>query len=148
MATASTPSSCNARITRTAISPRLATRTRLNISGPLNRVERSAVDGLELEEQLTVLDRVRVADVDLVHETHHLGLDLVHQLHRLEDAERLPRCDGVALLDERCRAGCGRAVEGADHRALDPHEGVLSRLDRLVVAGRGSRRRHYGRVGS
>jgi len=32
-ATASTPSSCRARITRTAISPRFATRTRLNTGG-------------------------------------------------------------------------------------------------------------------
>ena len=34
-ATASIPSSCNARITRTAISPRFATRTRENIRARL-----------------------------------------------------------------------------------------------------------------
>ena len=57
-----------------------------------------------------------------------VGLDLVHQLHRLEDAERLPRADRVALLDERRRAGLRRAVEGADHRRLDADEAVARRL--------------------
>ena len=51
-----------------------------------------------------------------------LRLDLVHQLHRLEDAERLPGRDRVALLDERRRARLRRAVEGADHRRLDADE--------------------------
>src|SRR3954470_19216151 len=126
-ATASTPSSCNARITRTAISPRLATRTRENISGPSrlgalrgwtgrlfqrrarasrrasrsDRVERSSVDGLELEQELAVLDRFAVPDVDRPHDRLALRLHLVHELHRLEDAQRLTRRHGVALLHER-----------------------------------------------
>src|SRR5437588_7746992 len=81
-ATASTSSSCSARITRTAISPRLATRTRLNI-------ERPAVQRFELEQELAVFDRLPVVRVNLAHDRLALGLDLVHQLHRLEDAERL-----------------------------------------------------------
>src|SRR2546421_12965817 len=106
-ATASIPSSCSARITRTAISPRFATRTRVNISeAPLQRVERPAVDRLELEQQLTVLDRLGVLDVDLANDRLQVRLHLVHQLHRLENAQRLPRGDGIALLDERIRAGC------------------------------------------
>ena len=48
-----------------------------------------------------------------------LGLDLVHQLHRLEDAERLPRDDDVTLVDERRGARIASSVEGADHRRLD-----------------------------
>src|SRR5205814_6677121 len=82
-ATASTPSSCSARITRTAISPRFATRTRLNM-------ERTPVQRLELEQQLAVLDGCAVDDMELADDPLDLGLDLVHQLHGLEDAERLP----------------------------------------------------------
>src|SRR5215217_1972666 len=134
-ATASQPSSCSARITRTAISPRFATSTLSNTSGgPLERVERAAVDGLELEQELAVLDGAPVRHVDLAHDALNLRLDLVHELHRLEDAERLPDSDSVALLHERGRAGLRRAIERPDHRRLDPNEPVLRR-------GRGERRR-------
>src|SRR5438477_6461729 len=106
-ATASTPSSCSARITRMAISPRFATRTRVNISeAPLQRVERPAVDRLELEQQLSVLDRLGVLDVDLANDRLQVRLHLVHQLHRLENAQPLPHRDCIALRDERLRAGC------------------------------------------
>src|SRR5438067_13691785 len=103
------PSSCSARITRTAISPRLATRTRSNISGPSDGVEQAPVDRLELEQQLAVLDGLRVADVDPPHDRLDLRLHLIHQLHRLQDAERLAGGDGVAFLHERRRARRGRA---------------------------------------
>src|SRR6476659_6944249 len=151
-ATASTSSSCSARITRTAISPLFATRTRLNIrcGSPSDRVEGAPVHGLELEEELSVLDRLRVVDVDRAHDPLPLGLHLVHQLHRLEDAERLAARDGVADLDERRGAGRGRTVERADHRALDADEVVVARPDRrerLVLRRRGGRsRRRDGRV--
>src|SRR4051794_2010644 len=105
-------------MTRTAISPRFATRTRENIrESLLDRVERAPVDRLELEEELAVLDRRAVLRVDAPHDRLDLRLHLVHQLHRLEDAERLTRRDGVTFLDERRRARLRRAVEGADHRA-------------------------------
>src|SRR6266566_8959494 len=116
-ATASIPSSCSARMTRTAISPRFATRTRLNISAPsLHRVERPARQWLEVEQHLSELDRLGVLHVNPPDDRLELGLHLVHQLHRLEDAERLARCDDVALLDEGRRARLRGAVEGADHR--------------------------------
>src|SRR5690242_14550860 len=98
-------------MTRTASSPLLATRTRLNI-------EQAAVDGLEHEEQLAVLDGLSVLAVELPDDPSDLRLDLVHQLHRLEDAERLAGRDRVALLDERRRARLGSSVERSDHRAL------------------------------
>ena len=42
-----------------------------------------------------------------------------------------PVSDGVALLDERRRAGRRRTVEGADHRRLDPdHAGIERRRRR------------------
>src|SRR3954468_20481215 len=88
-ATASTPSSWQARITRTAISPRFATRTRPNISR-LRRVE--------LEEGLTELHELRVVDQDAPHPAGVLRLELVEELHRLEHAQRLADLDRVALL--------------------------------------------------
>ena len=65
-ATASTPSSCSARITRTAISPRFATRTRENTASLLDRRRRE--DRVDLEQELPVLDRLRVLDVDRAHD--------------------------------------------------------------------------------
>ena len=61
-----------------------------------------------------------------------LGLDVVHQLHRLEDAERLPGRDGVALLDER---------------RLRP-AGARGRTCRPSAPRRGRRRRARGRGGA
>src|SRR3954465_6305674 len=113
------PSSCSARITRTAISPRLATRTRSNT---LER--RRAGERLEIEQHLPELDRLAVVDVDRPDDGLEVGLDLVHALHRLEDAERLAGRDAVADLHERRRPRLGRAVERADHRRLDPDEAV------------------------
>src|SRR5438128_1887785 len=121
-ATASTPSSCSARMTRTATSPRFATRTRENIA--LESVYRTTHDGLEFEQQLPELDGLRVLDEDPPNDAVDVGLDLVHELHRLEDAERLSRTDGLALLDEGRRSRFGCAVERPDHRRLDPDHSV------------------------
>ena len=74
-------------MTRTATSPRFATRTRKNMT---RWRRRTPEDRLQLEEQLTELDRLRVAHVDGAHDRVHVGLDRLHQLHRLEDAESLP----------------------------------------------------------
>src|SRR5437867_11400959 len=82
-ATASIPSSCSARMTRTAISPRVATRTRPNT------VEREGGDRFELEQQLPELDGLRVLHVDRPDDPLVVGFDLVHELHRLEDAQGL-----------------------------------------------------------
>src|SRR5437762_9252703 len=103
-------------MTRTAISPRFATRTRLNT------VEREGGDRFELEQQLPELDGLRVLHVDRPDDPLVVGFDLVHELHRLEDAQGLAGADGVADLDERRRARLRRAVERADHRNRDaPH---------------------------
>src|SRR6516225_2320982 len=68
------PSSRQARMTRSAISPRFAIKIFLNIGLP-------AVS--DLVERLAVLDRVSVLDEALHHHAFDFGLDLVHQLHRL-----------------------------------------------------------------
>ena len=51
-----------------------------------------------------------------------LRRDLVHQLHRFDDAEHLILLHLLADLDERRGARFGRAVEGADNRRLDDCE--------------------------
>src|SRR5258706_7387657 len=77
------PSSRQARWMRSAISPRLAIRIFSNT--------RLADD----EEGLAVFDRLAVLDQDRLDGARGVGLDLVHQLHRLEDADRF------ACLDRR-----------------------------------------------
>src|SRR5438874_8919130 len=135
-ATASIPSSCSARITRTATSPRFATSTRENIAragpptrppyadDPSQRVERTCDDRLELEQELSELDGLGVLDVDRPDDPVDVRLHLVHQLHRFQDAQRLPGADGLPLLDERRRARLRRAIKGADHRRLDADQPV------------------------
>src|SRR6188472_1762006 len=82
-ATDSRPSSLHARITRSAISPRLAIRTLRNILR------------CDLEEGLPVLHRRAVLDEDAHDRAGNVGLDLVHQLHRLDDAEHRALVDAV-----------------------------------------------------
>ena len=105
------PSSWQARITRTAISPRFATRTR-RITAPAR----------------TAAGRTRPPSASstriLGDHAGVLRLQLVEQLHRLEQAERLADLDAVADADERRLARRRRAVEVADDRALDDDAGV------------------------
>src|ERR1700730_117538 len=122
------PISRQARMMRSAISPRLAMRILWNISP-------GSAQGLHQEQRLPELDRLAVLHHHLDDASSDLGLDLVHQLHRLDDAEHLPLLDHVALGDERGRVGLRRAVEGADHRGLHRDE---------VGGGLGPRRRGGG----
>src|SRR3954465_15478918 len=97
-ATDSSPISRHARITRSAISPRLAIKTFLNIarSSELNR---------DLEQRLAVLHRRAVIDEDGDDLAGDVRLDLVHQLHRLDDAQHLPLVDLVVQRDVVRRVG-------------------------------------------
>src|SRR3569623_1399145 len=103
------PSSLQAWMMRRAISPRLAIRIFLNIAPP-------ALARLDGEERLAELDRLGVLGVDLGDHPVDVRLDLVHQLHRLDDAEHLPLLDPGADLDERAGVGRRRPIEGADDR--------------------------------
>src|SRR5262245_26307958 len=86
-ATTSTPRSRQARMTRKAISPRLATRMRWNIVRlqiadcrlPIARQigNRQSARGIHLEQHLPVLNRLLVLDGDLGNDAVALGLDLV-----------------------------------------------------------------------
>src|SRR5687768_11171090 len=88
---------------------------------------------LYLEQRLSVLDGAPVFRQDLPHRPADLGLELVHQLHGLQNAKRLADADGVPDIDEGRRLGRGSAVKRPHHggfhdvmlrslilRALDP----------------------------
>src|SRR5512140_1398542 len=125
-ATVSTPSSRAARMMRSAISPRFAMRIRWNTwcLRPAWRAD-PRLRRLEAEEGLAVFDRAAVLDEHLHQPAGLLGLDLVHQLHRLDDAEHLALLHHRAHVDEGRVLGRGGAVEGA-------HEGRVHR-ERLRV---------------
>src|SRR6185312_10224186 len=78
------PSSRHARITRSAISPRFAMRTFWSFFFSLAKGRSALADA---EERIAVLDRLAVRRDDLDDRAGDLGLDLVHELHRLDDAE-------------------------------------------------------------
>ena len=110
------PSSLQAQMTRRAISPRLAIRIFLNMQYDLacDRLQRGGKfspagyfrwpDG---EQLLAVFDGLAVVDQDLDDLAGDIGFDLVHQLHRFDDAEHLADFDLVAGLDEGRRTGDG-----------------------------------------
>src|SRR5512138_253296 len=89
-ATVLMPSSRHARRMRSAISPRLAMTT-------LSSMRRGLLDH---EQRLAELHRLAVLDQHLRDLAALVALDLVHHLHRLDDAERLADLDVLADVDE------------------------------------------------
>src|SRR5215469_7427155 len=114
-ATVLIPSSRQARRILSAISPRFAMRTFLNIG----ETGSGFLGFLDAKELLTVLHALPVLRENLGHGAGPLRLDFVHQLHRLDDAQRLSWTDDRADVDEGRRVRRGRAVEAADERARD-----------------------------
>src|SRR5581483_4196737 len=103
---------------------------------------------LQQEERLAELDGLGVLDQHPDDAARHLRLDLVHELHRLDDADDLALLHPVALADERLRVGSRRPVEGADQRRLDRQEvGLGGRGGRREGAGARDRRRAGRRRG-
>src|SRR5690606_29820718 len=93
--TALMPISRQARWMRRAISPRLAIRIFLNmVARPL----------LDHEQRLAVLHGLPVLNKDLGHGAALVGLDLVEDLHRFDDADGVAFLDRVADFDERLGA--------------------------------------------
>src|SRR6478752_3380460 len=113
------PISLHARWMRRAISPRLAIRTFLNMQG---------AGSLNDEQRLPEFDGLSVLAEDLAHRASLVGLDLVHDLHRLDDADRLAFLDHRADFREGFRPGARRPVEGAYHRRFDDVTGVRRRF--------------------
>src|SRR3954462_10748105 len=93
-ATVLMPSSRQAQMMRRAISPRLAIRIFLNMRW---RFRSSGLDG---KQPFAVLDRLPVLHVGAHDLTIVLRRDLVHQLHRFDDAEHLVLLHPFADLDE------------------------------------------------
>ncbi|EAU65714.1 hypothetical protein STIAU_7808 [Stigmatella aurantiaca DW4/3-1] len=87
---------------------------------------------LNAKERLTELDRLPVLYQDLRNASGHLGLDLVHQLHGLDDAEHL------ALLHHRAHVHEGRLVRGRGPVECS-HEWTGNDLARLLRRRSGSR---------
>src|SRR5512147_2102117 len=71
--------------------------------------------GIHPEEDLAELDGLGILHADLADRALHLGLNFVHDLHRLDDAHHLPRDDSGPHLHVGLRPRFRRLVEGADH---------------------------------
>ena len=98
------PRSLHAQMTRSAISPRFAIRIFLN--GP------DAKEGFSVFHCLAVLHELALDDAG------HVGFDLVHQLHRFDDAEDFAGRDMLADAHEGRRIGRSGFVESADDGAF------------------------------
>ncbi len=94
--------------------------------------ETPAVLGPDGKQPLAVLHRLAVLDVDAHDFAVVLGVDFVHQLHRLDDAEHLPFFHRRSDIDERGGPRLGRAVERPDDGRL--YNGELD--FRLAAFGR------------
>src|SRR5579859_4493367 len=105
-ATVPMPSSLQAQITRRAISPRLATKIFLNIGWKLLFAARP-----DAEQRLPIFHGLPVICEYPQHFPTDIRLNLVHQLHRFHNAERLTSVHVPAHFHKRFRAGARRAVE-------------------------------------
>src|ERR1019366_5843298 len=122
---------------RSAISPRLAIRIFLNIAGVSACLPAANASGLsrgsrgrsfDAKQGLAKLDRFAVRAKNLPDGAGRVGLDLVHDLHGFDDADRLAQLESAADFAERLRSRAGRAIEGPDHRRLHDMSGGGWRL--------------------
>src|SRR5258706_10724795 len=67
-------------------------------------------------QRMPVLDRLAVLDEDRLDYPRAIGLNLVQQLHRLDDAYCFAFTDGLSDLNESFGPGRWGAVESAYHR--------------------------------
>src|SRR6476620_3213286 len=117
------PSSLQARMIRRAISPRLAIRIFLNIarrstSSPTEDPALAALYLFDTKKCLAELHRLSILRQDLGNDARALGLDLVHHLHGLDDADHGVRSDLLACADVGRSIRRRRRVERAHHRRL------------------------------
>src|SRR5690349_5774452 len=125
------PISWQARMTRRAISPRLAIRIFLNkrylwrssedwvlrtgSARPSVRGPGTELSGFDDEQRLSVFDRLGVFHHHLGDPARHFGLDLVHQFHGFDDAHGLAYFHSVTFLDEGLRVRGGGRVKSPHH---------------------------------
>src|SRR5215469_16438316 len=136
-ATVRMPSSLHALITRSAISPRFAINTFRNINADAfrrtlltNRPEfdlEIALSRSDCEQRLPILHRLSTGGDTPDDLTSNVGLDLVHQLHRLDNAKNLSHFHLIAHLHKGRRARRWRLVEGPHDRRLHLMELLLRR---------------------
>src|SRR5512143_13375 len=117
-------SSRQARWTRSAISPRFAIRILSKSFGGIGGTcgrggrRRRPPGSADHEQRLAELDRLAVLDEHRLDDAGGIGLDLVHQLHRFDDAERIARLDAVPHLDEWIRTRGRGTIERPDQRTF------------------------------
>src|SRR6266571_2730947 len=78
--------------------------------------------GVDSEKGLSELDGLGVLHQHLPDHARHLGLDFVHDLHRLDDAHHLPRPHATARLDVGPGARLRSGVKRPHHGRLDLEE--------------------------
>src|SRR3954447_21782145 len=153
-ATVLIPSSRQAQITRRAISPRLAMGIFLNMEcwpGSVRCLFQRDSEPARLyrKQPLPILYRLPILDVRADDLTIVLRRDLVHQLHRLDDAQNLILLDPLTDFNERRSAGLGTSIEGSHNRRLDDRKfhGLLILGGRRQNRGGGNGRyRHLRRL--
>src|SRR5512143_489321 len=146
MATVLMPSSLQARMTRNAISPRLAIKTFLNTQWLRYPIEGGKLGGgfrVDEKERLAILDGLGAFHQNLCHAPVHLRLTLVHQLHGFDDTQDLTFFHVIPFFHVGVGIRRGRPVEGSHDWRGDSDEagGILGR--RAGLRGRlgGCRRR-------
>src|SRR6266849_6288749 len=124
-ATVPRPSSRQARKTRSAISPRLATRT---LSTP-------RLAGLEGDDGLARVHEVFVLDQEARHASVRVAVDLVEALHDLDQPDHVAHFDFAALAHVRVGLRVRPPVERARQGRLDrPFAHTASRLAALSLS--------------
>src|SRR5687768_14987255 len=124
------PSSRHATITRSAISPRFAIRIFLNI-------ERSRMRRPDCKQPLAILNGLAVLHVYLYQLPVDFRVDLVHELHRFDDAENLSFLDHLTDLGEWLGTRLWRAIERTDDGRFHDGQFQLLLVDRLRFRRRG-----------
>src|SRR6185437_1849945 len=104
-------------MTRSAISPRFATRT---FSKDLR--------GIERDDVLAGVHERLVLDQEAHDDAPNVASELVERLHDLDQADHVTGLDRVALLDVRRRLRRRPPVEGPRQRCLDHTAQASSRL--------------------
>src|SRR5688572_8307418 len=113
-ATVLMPSSRQARKMRSAISPRFAITTLSSMV--CHFLDKELFDD---KQRLAEFDRIAVLDQDRRDTALLVGLDLIHHLHRFDDAQCLADFDLRANFDKRFGTRRSGGIESTHHRCCD-----------------------------